>query len=86
MKRISFIYFTLSVAALAQGTLTPPSGTPMPTQKSLQEIWDKLEALETEIARNQEATVTGMEALFAHEGIPLPWKEIETDVNVVMTH
>jgi sulfatase modifying factor 1 len=28
----------------AQGTLTPP-GAPAPTQKSLQEIWDKLEAL-----------------------------------------
>jgi formylglycine-generating enzyme required for sulfatase activity len=32
----------------AQGTLTPP-GSPAPTQKSLQEIWDKLEKLSSDI-------------------------------------
>jgi sulfatase modifying factor 1 len=33
---------------LAQGTLTPP-GSPAPSQKSLQELWEKLEALSQKV-------------------------------------
>ncbi len=33
--------------AFGQGALTPPPGPPVPTMKSLQEIWDKVGALET---------------------------------------
>src|SRR5262245_18616605 len=40
----------------AQGSLTPP-GTPAPTQKSLQQIWDKLGAVETRAAALEHQSV-----------------------------
>jgi formylglycine-generating enzyme required for sulfatase activity len=53
MKKTT-VLLTLAFACLgheilhAQGALTPP-GAPAPTQKSLQEIWDKLQANELEL-------------------------------------
>ena len=38
------------LSALAQGPLDPP-GEPRPTQKSLQQIWDKTETVEGQVAR-----------------------------------
>ncbi len=42
----------LATAAFGQGTLIPP-GAPEPTQKSLQEIWDKVGGLETQVTTVQ---------------------------------
>jgi hypothetical protein len=38
----------LASTAFSQGSLTPPAGAPGPTQKTLQQIWDKIDALETQ--------------------------------------
>ena len=42
---------------LAQGPLTPP-GAPAPTQKSLQEIWDKAGILQTQLTTAQAEITT----------------------------
>ena len=42
---LAFATLNVAIEARAQGSLTPP-GAPAPTQKSLQEIWDMLGALE----------------------------------------
>src|SRR5882757_8015532 len=47
--------FLLPCALFSQGDLTPP-GAPTPTQKSLQEIWDKIGGLETKNAQLQALT------------------------------
>lgn len=39
---------------LAQGSLTPP-GSPAPTQKSLQEIWNEIADLQSTAARQSDA-------------------------------
>jgi hypothetical protein len=53
--------------AAAQGSLTPPPGTPAPAMKSLQEIWEKIASLESQntalsgqlsAQQNQIATLT----------------------------
>lgn len=44
-----------SSLVIAQGPLTPP-GTPAPTMRSLQEIWDKIGALETQNSQLQTLT------------------------------
>lgn len=46
------ITLLLSVSSFAQGPLTP-SGAPTPTQRSLQEIWDKIGGLEAKTASLQ---------------------------------
>ena len=38
---------TLSTRALAQGSLTPPAGPPTPTMKTIQEVFDQVNALTT---------------------------------------
>ncbi len=45
----------LSTPAQAQGSLTPPPGVPGPTMRSLQEIYDKAAAVETQGAATQTA-------------------------------
>ena len=47
--------FILLNSAFGQGALTPP-GAPAPTMKTLQEIWDKLGALETQNSQLQTLT------------------------------
>ena len=37
----------------AQGTFPPPSGPAVPTQKSLQELWDKVGSLQTQLNATQ---------------------------------
>lgn len=66
----------------AQGSLEPPSG-PTPGMKSLEEIWQKLETLESENGAlsqelaTQKAQTQGMSALLLYmateQGITLPW-------------
>ena len=58
------IAFTLvsQASVNAQGTLTP-TGAPAPTQKSLQEIWDRLETLSqsiSQVAHQSIPTINGM--------------------------
>ena len=55
------LFFTLLIALFlsaasvpAQGPLDPPAGSPAPTMKSLQELWDKMELLESQNAALQE--------------------------------
>ncbi len=64
----------------AQGPLAPP-GAPAPTQKSLQEIWDKIAIQQAQITtlqtqnaslQTQLSTVSGMHAISA-AGLALPW-------------
>lgn len=56
----------LLLLALAQGPLAPPAA-PAPTQKSLQEIWNKIGTLETQLT-----AVSGINAISA-AGLALPW-------------
>lgn len=48
----------LATAAFGQGLLTPPA-SPEPTKKSLQEIWDKVGGLETQVTTVQ-AQITAL--------------------------
>lgn len=54
MKRLLLPLFlpVFAATAVAQGSLTPP-GPPAPTQKSLQEIWNKVGGLETQLSLTQ---------------------------------
>jgi len=73
----------LPAIALAQGSLEPPPGNPSPTQKSLQEVWDKLETLESQNAElksrvsAQAETAASQSALLdlvaTKLGVSLPW-------------
>ena len=81
---------SLAPTAFAQGALTPPSGAPAPTQKSLQEIWDKLtaldaqtEALASDVADGVAADLAGFETalrLLAPERLPWVITTIDADV------
>src|SRR5690606_35022910 len=64
MPRLLLRFVSLATCALvatasarAQGPLTPP-GAPAPTQKSLQEIWDKLGAVEAKAAALEQQNTT----------------------------
>ena len=59
--------------AFSQGPLLPP-GAPAPTQKSLQEIWNKIGVLEAQNSslQVQLSAVSGQNAISA-AGMALPW-------------
>ena len=90
MKR-NLLFLLLPTLSLAQGPLAPP-GAPAPTQKSLQEILDKIGTLQTQISllqtqntalQTQLSSVSGMDAISA-AGLALPWylTTVDSDVNV----
>ncbi len=70
-RHILSILLALTGALHAQGPLTPPVGTPGPEMKSLQEIWDKIGGLETQVSalqsqnRQLEASLQNQKALTA---------------------
>lgn len=45
----ALLFVAVTPVAYAQGSLTPPPGTPAPAMRSLQEIWDKIDALQAEV-------------------------------------
>lgn len=73
MKLPCFFLALSTTAAFAQGPLAP-SAAPAPTQKSLQEIWDKLSAQQAQITslQTQLTAVSGLNAVSA-AGLTLPW-------------
>ncbi len=80
------LLLTLFPAALclAQGPLTPP-GAPAPTQRSLQEIWNKIGVLETQLSQAQ-SDLTRLKAdnrlltgLLATSAIPFAWNITTVD-------
>ena len=79
---LSLLLHTLS---LAQGPLTPP-GAPAPTQKSLQEIWDKIAAQEAQITSLQ-AQNSSLQAQLSISParLALPWNltTVDSDGNLV---
>jgi len=54
------LFVCAALPVLAEGPLTPP-GAPAPTMKTLQELWDKMEALEAKV-----------DAIFTATGASLP--------------
>ncbi|MFN0125064.1 MAG: hypothetical protein ACKV19_00060 [Verrucomicrobiales bacterium] len=79
--RISTL-ITLVTASLlpAQGPLTPP-GAPAPTQKSLQEIWDKIGALEAQNAalQTQNENLTNLLLSIGEATGAIPWQLTTVD-------
>jgi len=76
MKPIVILCLLAPSPLLAQGPLIPP-GAPGPTQKSLQEIWDKLADLQgTVIAQQQQITLLQQQnsVLLEDAGVALPWR------------
>lgn len=73
---ISGLFFCLLATAVqAQGPLAPP-GPPGPTQKSLQEIWDRMHNLETLVVAQQEQITLLQQQntlLLAAANVALPW-------------
>ena len=72
---IAAVLLLPSTCCLGQGALTPP-GAPAPTQKSLQQIWDKIGTLETTVT-SQQALIqqqnTLIDSMAAILGASLPW-------------
>ena len=70
----------LASTAFSQGSLTPPAGAPGPTQKTLQQIWDKIDALETQARGLQDQVGTlqndnaALGILLDNAGVALPWR------------
>jgi hypothetical protein len=77
------LLLTLDVqpSTFAQGGLTPP-GTPEPTMKTLQEIWDKIGALQT-TANSQKQQIRVLQLqnslLMESTGVPLAWQFLTVD-------
>jgi hypothetical protein len=68
-------------ALLGQGSLTP-TAAPAPTQKSLQELWDKVAALEAQNLAAQKrllATQQQLAVLIENSDVWLPWRITNVD-------
>lgn len=79
---LSLILLTVSILSgnlLAQGSLTPPPGAPAPTQKTLQQIWDKIETQENLIRSLQQQNSTLLLQLQSL-GAKLPWVLTPTSI------
>lgn len=63
---------TSTLSLRAQGSLTPDS-SPAPTQKSLQEIWGKIESLQTEVDTLRTAEKSQSQLFLALFQDKLPW-------------
>lgn len=76
MKYLSLLgLIAASAPAYAQGPLTPP-GPPGPTQKSLQEIWDRMGTLESIVVGQQQQIAQLQQQnsiLLAASNVSLPW-------------
>jgi hypothetical protein len=76
MKSMMLISAALCGLSLGQGNLNPP-GSPAPTMKSLQEIWDKAVNLEAQnLAQQQQISALTQKnnEQNAYLGVSLPWK------------
>ena len=54
----AMMFLECLAAASGQGPLTPPSSTPAPAMKTLQEIWDKLGEFGERVTRMTPRTAT----------------------------
>jgi hypothetical protein len=72
--KLPCLLILLSCALHAQGPLTP-TGAPTPSQKSLQEIWDKISTLETQTAQLQawNSTLVTQMRLAIDSNPNIPW-------------
>ena len=71
-----WLFVSLPASLFAQGPLAPP-GPPAPTQKSLQEIWDKIGGLESTLAAQQQQITLLQQQnsiLLESAGVPVPWR------------
>lgn len=76
MKPILLLCSLPTASLFAQGPLAPP-GPPAPTQKSLQEIWDKIGGLESAVAAQQQQITLLQQQnslLLESAGVPVPWR------------
>jgi hypothetical protein len=88
MKSMMLISAALCGLSLGQGNLNPP-GSPAPTMKSLQEIWDKAVNLEAQnLAQQQQISALTQKnneqnaylgILLEKSGVSLPWKLASVD-------
>jgi hypothetical protein len=82
----------LASTAFSQGSLTPPLGVPGPTQKTLQQIWDKIDALETQTRGLQDQVGTlqndsaALGILLDNAGVVLPWRTTVATNTLVIYH
>lgn len=58
----ALLFAAFTASALAQGGALTPPGAPAPTMRSLQEIWDKVSALES-LAQSQQTQITQLQSL-----------------------
>ena len=75
MKTPSLMFLVALTAAHAQGPL-PPTGAPAPTMKSLQQLWDELQASKTTVSALQgQVSALQSQGKFLHyaAGGSLPW-------------
>lgn len=70
-RMVAFVAVVVMAGGARAGDLTPP-GAPAPTMKTLQEIWDRLGSLETQM-QSQRSENAGQALLLENAGVVLPW-------------